>query len=109
MFTNTGANTTSTTTTSTTASSTYQAPAGGGGVTNTISTQNGTVTFGHGGRHIPRLDVARVEQAIANNVPRLGAGQSHNGTININGVEIIYKAYGRGGGIINVGTYYVVS
>ena len=87
----------------------YQAPAGGGGTTNTIQTPNGTVTFGHGGRHIPGADVSTVEQAIANNVPRLGAGEYlRDIPINVNGTNYLYNAYGLEGGVVNVGTYHLV-
>ena len=85
---------------------TYQAPAGGGGVTNTINTGNGTVTFGHGGNHFPGANVSTIEQTIANNVPQLGVGQNYTGVVNVNGVNIEFRAFGVSEGVTNVGTYF---
>jgi len=86
--------------------SSYQAPAGGGGVSNTVKTNRGMVTFGHGGRNIPQgMDVSAVEQSIANQVPRLKVGEFRNFNVNVNGFNVEVRAYGREGGIVNVGTY----
>jgi len=84
----------------------YQTPNGGGGITNSIKTGNGTVTFGHGGRHVTGVDISSVEQTIANKVPKLGVGERYTGTVNVNGINIEYRAYGVSEGVTNVGTYY---
>lgn len=85
----------------------YQAPVGGGGVSNAIIIGDNTITFGHGGRHISGLDVSTVEQTIANSVPRLAPGEFFQGSVNVNGVNIVFRAFGRGEGVINVGTYFI--
>ena len=87
----------------------YTAPTGGGGVTNTIKTGNSTVTFGHGGRHVPGTDVSAVEQAIAGQVPKLKAGEYlRDIPINVNWTDYLYNAYGLEVGVGNVGTYHPV-
>ena len=85
----------------------YQAPVGGGGVSNAIRIGDNTITFGHGGRHIAGLDVSTVEQTIANNVPKIAPGEFFQGSVNVNGVNIIFRAFGRGEGVINIGTYFI--
>jgi hypothetical protein len=86
----------------------YQPPVGGGGITNSIQTANGTVTFGHGGRHVPPgHSVASVERAIANHVPKLSLGERYEGNVLLDGVSYTFRARGLGGGTVNVGTYYI--
>jgi len=68
---------------------------------------NGTVTFGHGGRHIAGMDVSFAEQTIAKNVPKLNVGENYIGNININGMKIEYHAFGRPERVINIGTYFI--
>jgi hypothetical protein len=81
----------------------------GGGITNSIQTANGTVTFGHGGRHVPPgHSVASVERAIANSInKKLSVGERFEGSVIENGITYYFNAYGRPGGIISVGTYFV--
>jgi len=86
----------------------YQSPNGGGGVTNSIKTGNGTVTFGHGGRHFPGANISAIEQTIANNIPKLNSGQFYKGVVNVNGMKIEFHAYCLSEGVTNVGTYFII-
>lgn len=89
----------------------YLSPKNGGGTTNTIKTNNKTVEFGHGGRHMSQhnLSIPDVENAIANDVitkpPTTGV--VGKGFININGISIEYHYFTRSPELINIGTYYI--
>ena len=92
----------------------YTAPPGGGGVSSSVTVGNYTVDFGHGGRHLSdtSLSMRDVNTAIANDVvtkpfPEVGKPFTE-ALININGVEVTYRAFLLGPWHINVGTYFDV-
>lgn len=72
----------------------YQAPKGGGGITDQIKIGNKNITFGHGGRHLAGsgLSVSQVNNMIANDVILRPAtnGIVGHGTVSIGGVNIFY-------------------
>ena len=90
----------------------YVPPEGGGGITDSITIGDETITFGHGGRHLVDYDlsVSEVNTAIAKQVsqsPPTMAGYS-SGRIVIRGYEIVYSIFLRDNGVINIGSYHVV-
>ena len=85
----------------------YQAPEGGGGVTNSIEANCKTVEFGHGGRHMDGINLDALEQAIANDVSTREFSGYERFHLLFDGIDITYGAYDRGNGLIKVGTYFV--
>ena len=88
----------------------YTPPPGGGGVSTSIKVGDKTINFGHGGRHAQAagLDLARVQQALANEVVRVHPGKGqHSGTILFDGITIEYSSFGFGDGVFNIGTFFV--
>ena len=84
----------------------------------TSSKSSQSVQFGrvdnqvrHAERHLEthgfgRKDISQIKEAITNDIQnggRVQAGQLRSGSINYNGVEVGYHAYGRENGIVNVG------
>ena len=90
----------------------YQAPSGGGGATSSYSMGDSTVTFGHGGRHLDgtNLSCDQVERSIASDVGNHNILSTHSQTFNINvdGINLAYRAIERSEKHIHVGTYFVV-
>lgn len=91
----------------------YNAPKGGGGVSDIIQVGDTTVTFGHGGRHLTgtELSTNQVNQIIAEDVVSRGLEIGHflnDGSVVINGYNIAYTAKQRTKVLINVGTYYIL-
>lgn len=88
----------------------YKAPTGGGGVTSTVQVGNQKVDFGHGGRHLSGTNLKSVDvnKAIAvhvsKNPPDIGRAQQ--AIVNVNGIDIVYRAYKKSDGTINIGTYF---
>lgn len=93
-------------------SSSYEAPRGGGGITDKINIGETGVSFGHGGRHLEgtNLSPSEVNQAIANDVvtKHSGTGQFYKGRIVVKGTEIEYTSFCLKDGMIHIGTYYPV-
>ena len=92
--------------------SNYQAPKGGGGVTDQIEVGDQTVTFGHGGRHLDgtKLDMQDVNQALAEDVAanKQEVGQFQKRRITVDGQIIEYTSYRISDERIHIGTYYPV-
>ena len=92
--------------------SNYQAPKGGGGITDQIEVGDQTVTFGHGGRHLDgtKLNVQKVNQALAEDVVahKQDVGQFQKRRITVDGQIIEYTSYRVSEDKINIGTYYPV-
>ena len=90
----------------------YQAPRGGGGVTNTYQVGDISVDFGHGGRHISsnQQSVQSIENAIANDVVNRPPSYNHASSVHgfyYDGLSLYYSYFTRSPIHINVGTYYV--
>ena len=91
----------------------YEAPKGGGGVSDSVQVGDTTVTFGHGGRHLKgtELTTAQVNQTIANNVVarNLEVGQfAKELHVVVGGYNVVYTAKKLTQVLINVGTYHVL-
>lgn len=73
-------------------------------------TEELTLTFGHGRRHLAgtRLSPAEVESAIATDVTAAERppGVWWRGEVQINGIRIEYRAYSLDSRRVHVGTYY---
>lgn len=90
----------------------YQAPKGGGGITDSIKTGDTQIDFGHGGRHLEgsNLSIQEVQQAIAKDIVNrpLEIGKYYSGMVNVNGITIRYSAFLREAGLINIGMFYIL-
>lgn len=70
------------------------------------------ITFGHGARHLAGTDLcpSDVEQTIAGHIapimPFSTPGAPYSGIVNVNGVNLQYRAYPLSNGITHVGTYF---
>ena len=90
----------------------YNAPKGGGGISDTVNVNGTDVTFGHGGRHLEGtgINVADVNHAIAQDVVSRGLPMANNVSyydMEYAGRIIHYSAKRITETLINVGTYYV--
>ena len=91
----------------------YTPPQGGGGITDSVTIDGITVTFGHGYRHVDstsNLSMSDINNTIAKDVIKQPPtnGALKYGYVDVCGYGISYRYFTRSSTLINVGTYVIL-